>query len=400
MSEGRRRFGPGFVITAAFIGPGTVITCTASGAQYGSALIWALIFAGLTTIVLQEMAVRMGLATGKDLATNLREVSSNEVARVFFGVIAAGSIAVGCAAYQAGNLAGGAAGISVMLGGDEKLWVLLQAAIAAGLLWTGSYAYIEKILMTLVALMGLCFVVTAVIFAPALAEVFAAIIQPTIPDGAMLNVLALIGTTVVPYNLFLHSRIVGEKWRDRSNLGAARWDLLLAVAIGVAASVAIMLTAAGALAGTDVGNISGMARPLRSLLGPFGSAVFGIGLWAAGMTSAITAPLASAYTVAGASGWGRDHRHAGFRAVWIAVLATGVVFVLLSARPVPLIVAAQALNGIILPFAAVFMLILMNRKEKMGELANRPLANVIAVVFLLVVAALSARYILGAVGLI
>ena len=346
------------------------------------------------------MAVRMGLATGKDLATNLRESSSNTVTRFALCLVAAGSVAIGCAAYQAGNLAGGAAGISVMLGGDERLWVLLQAVIAAALLWTGSYAYIEKILMSLVALMGLCFIITAVIFLPSITDILSGILLPTIPDGATLNVLALIGTTVVPYNLFLHSRIVGEKWRDRSNLGAARMDLLLAVAIGVAASAAIMLTASGALTGADVGSVSGMAGPLRSLLGPFGSAVFGIGLWAAGMTSAITAPLASAYTVAGAAGWGRDHNHAGFRAVWLAVLAIGVVFVLLSARPVPLIVAAQALNGIILPFAAVFMLILMNRKDKMGELANRPAANIVAIVILLVVALLSARYIFGALGLI
>jgi len=248
--------------------------------------------------------------------------------------------------------------------------------------------------------MSVCFLVTAIIYSPHVTELLQGLLIPSIPDGATLTVLALIGTTVVPYNLFLHSRIVSEKWQNRGDLAPARLDLLLAVAIGVAASSAILLTAAGALRGEALGDISSMAGPLRNLLGELGSAVFGLGLWAAGMTSAITAPLAAAYTIAGAAGWSMDTTSFAFRAVWITVLLVGLVFVLSSAKPVPLIVSAQALNGIILPIAAVFLVVAMNRKSKVGSFANGPLANAAAVVFLFVVAILSARYLLGAFGLL
>ena len=383
-AEKRGHFGPGFVITAAFIGPGTVITCTASGANFGTALLWALLFAGLTTLVLQEMAIRLSLATGKDLAENLREVFANPWGRGIICLLSAGAIAIGCAAYQAGNLVGGAAGVSVLLGGDLTLWVMIQTAIAVVLLWTGKYKYIERFLTVLVAIMSFCFVVTAVVFAPSLPDILAGLFLPSLPEGSVLTILALIGTTVVPYNLFLHSRIIGEKWAGERHLGYARKDLIIAVAIGVAASVAISVTAAGALRGVEINSIQALSGPLHSLLGNIGSAVFGIGLWAAGMTSAITAPLAAAYTVAGAAGWSRDSTDPRFRAVWIVVIAFGLFFVMVSARPIPLIVTAQALNGIILPIAALFLLFTMNSKNRLGKLRNRLAANIVAALFLLI----------------
>jgi manganese transport protein len=392
------RFGPGFVIAAAFIGPGTVITCTSSGTGFGTDLLWALLFAGVTTLVLQEMAVRLGLTTGKDLATNLREVAVGRWQRVFICVLAAAAIVFGCAAYQVGNLVGGAAGISVILGGDLWIWVVVQTAVAVTLLWTGKYVYIERFLTSLVALMCFCFILAAVVFAPALPSVLHGLFIPSLPSGSLLTVLALIGTTVVPYNLFLHSRIIGEKWSGKGELGTARIDLLLAVAIGIAASISISVTAAGALKGTEINDVVSFAGPLRKLLGWFGSGVFGFGLWAAGMTSAITAPLAAAYTVAGVSGWGKDAKHPGFRAIWLVVIAIGVFFAVTSARPIPLIVTAQALNGIILPLAAVFLLLTMNSRRRLGELRNGIAANIFGVAFLLVVAALSVRYLLSAFG--
>jgi len=395
------RFGPGLVITAAFIGPGTVITCTAAGAAFGPALLWTLLFAGITVLVLQEMSMRLGLSTGKDLAQMLRESSGNRWLRAAAGFLVAGAILIGCAAYQAGNLVGGAAGLSALLGGDLRAWALLQCAVGAVLLWTGRYKAIERVLIALVAVMSMCFVVTAVVFAPRVPQLASGLLTPVIPEAGLLTVLALIGTTVVPYNLFLHSRIVGEKWgTGRGALRTARLDVLFAVGIGIAVSAGIMITAAGAMKGEGISGIDSVAEPLRIMLGDAGAAVFGVGLWAAGMTSSITAPLAAAYTVSGAAGWPRDSRSKRFRTTWIAVMAVGMAFALLSANPVLLIVAAQALNAVILPVAAVFLIVALNNRRRLGNMANSMPMNVVAMAVLLVVVALSGRYLLQALGII
>lgn len=393
--------GPGWMVAAAFIGPGTVTTATVAGAEAGVALLWALLFSLVATLVLQEMSARLGVVTGLGLGEAVRRRFGNVLLQAGAVALIVAAVAVGNAAFEAGNLLGAALGLQGALGGGERLWAGVVGGAAFLLLWTGSYRAVERALMGLVALMSLVFVVTAVTVFPRI-EWHAGALLPTLDDGGLLLAVALVGTTVVPYNLFLHASAVRERWSGPEGLGDARRNLLLSVGVGGAVSVAILLTAAGTIhpTGRVVEDAGDMAVQLEPLLGSWARIFFAVGLFGAGMTSAVTAPLAAAYATAGAAGWERDLRSPRFRAVWVAVLLAGLVTSVTGLEPVTAIVFAQAANGLLLPFIAFFLLLAVNDGRWMGRWRNGGATNALGALVVLVAAVLGLRGILQAVGVI
>jgi hypothetical protein len=242
--------GPGAIVAAAFIGPGTVTTATLAGANFGYSLLWALAFSIVATLVLQEMSARLGVVTGEGLGEAVRARFGAGLPRLVAVALIVSAIAIGNAAYEAGNLLGATLGMRGVAGGPAALWVPVFAGTAGALLWSGRYRAIERVLVAMVVLMSLVFLATAVVVAPPLREIVAGIVVPR-ADGprAMLVALGLIGTTVVPYNLFLHAAAVRERWSGPQDLPAARLDLTVAIVLGGLISMAIVVTAAGALGG-------------------------------------------------------------------------------------------------------------------------------------------------------
>jgi manganese transport protein len=397
-----RGIGPGAVVAAAFIGPGTVTTATLAGANYGYALLWALTFSIIATLVLQEMAARLGVITGEGLGEAIRSRFGSGLPRLAAIALIVSAIAIGNAAYEAGNLLGATLGMRGVAGGPATLWVPLFAGTAFALLWTGRYRAIERVLVGMVVMMSAVFLATAVLVAPHLGELATGLVVPRLGgDGrSLLVALGLVGTTVVPYNLFLHAAAVGERWKGAADLPAARRDLTVAIVFGGIIRIAIVVTAAGALGagGVAVNSASEMAAQLEPLLGSWARTFFAAGLFAAGMTSAITAPLAASYAVAGALGWKRDLRSPRLRAVWGAVLLAGVPFAILGTRPtiplgfgeVSVIVFAQVANGILLPAIAIFLLVAVNDRSRMGEHVNSAPRNLVAGVVVLTTVLLGA----------
>lgn len=399
------RFGPGAVVAAAFIGPGTVTTATLAGAGFGYTLLWALTFSLLATLVLQEMAARLGLVTGSGLGEAVRRRFEGPASRLLAVSLVIGAIALGNAAYETGNLLGAALGAEAVWGGAPRLWAVGAGLAAYLLLRTGSYPAVERVLIGLVGVMSLAFLATAVLIRPPLVPLLRGLFVPTVPGGAgVLYVAGLVGTTVVPYNLFLHASAVGEKWRGAEDLPAARLDLGVSIVLGAVVSMAIVATsaamnAAGSAAGAPpIASAADMAVQLEPLLGGWARAFFAAGLLAAGLTSAITAPLAAAYATAGALGWPRDLGDRRLRLVWMGVLAAGIVFAGLGVRPVPAILFAQVANGVLLPAIAVFLLLAVNDRRWMGERVNGPLMNLAGGVVVLVALALGLRALWSALG--
>lgn len=399
----RRASGPGWIVAAAFIGPGTVTTATLAGARYGAELLWALLFSTLATMALQEMAARLGLVTGAGLGEAIRRRFEGG-ARVVALILVVAAIGVGNAAYQTGNLLGGALGLEGAVGGDLRLWVLVIGALAAALLYSGSYRLVERAMVGLVLVMSAAFVATALVVLPDVEAPLAGLLSPRLPDaGALLVAVGLIGTTVVPYNLFLHAAAVSERWPGGAGgLRQARRDLVLSIGVGGLVSMAILLTAAGTLgqAGGEVSSAADMARALEPILGAWAAVAFAVGLFAAGLTSAVTAPMAAAWAVAGALGWPCDLRDPRLRLVWGGVLLVGVGFGVAGVSPVPAIVFAQAANGILLPAIAGFLLLVVNDRIWMGERTNGVFANLLGSVVVLVAAVLGGRALLSVLGLI
>ena len=389
------RFGPGILITAAFIGPGTITTASMAGANFGFALLWALALSVFATIVLQEMAARLGLVTRAGLAEAMRDTFHNQLLGKFSILLVICAVGFGNAAYEAGNIAGAALAITSVTDINRSTAALTLGVMSAVLLASGRYRVLEIALICLVLIMSTIFILTAFVVTPPAEEILSSLIQPTLPAGSAWTVIALIGTTVVPYNLFLHANVVQEKWNSsvpvKSALSQSRWDTGLSVSLGGLISLAILATAATAFFQTGL-EFTGqsMAAQLEPLLGPSAQYVFSLGLFASGLTSAITAPLAAAYAVCGALGWSQGLASRGFRLIWGAVLLTGTVFAALGTKPLSAIVFAQIANGFLLPIVAIFLLVVMNRNELLGKYCNGPIANTLGALVVLIVAGLAA----------
>jgi Mn2+/Fe2+ NRAMP family transporter len=225
---------------------------------------------------------------------------------------------------------------------------------------------------------------------------------PAIPSGSILTLVGLIGTTVVPYNLFLHASAVQERWKDASGLGEARVDISVSVILGGLISMAIVVTSAVAFFGTgnSITDASDFAVQLEPLLGRWARHVISIGLFAAGISSAITAPLAAAYATAGIFGWKRDLTSWRFRMVWMFILLAGTLFSMLGLKPLEAILFAQAANGILLPVIAIYLLTVMNSRKIMGDNTNTRLSNIAGIIVVLVALGLGVRSILHVIGII
>ena len=163
-----------------------------------------------------------------------------------------------------------------------------------------------------------------------------------------------------------------------------------------------MTTAATAFfaAGTNVDSAATMARQLEPLLGEYAKYLFAIGLLAAGVTSAVTAPLAAAYATAGMFGWSCDLRDRRFQAVWATIIIIGVMFAVSGTRPIAAIVFAQAANGMLLPIVAIFLLIIMNREDVLGDYRNGWRGNILGGAVVLVSTSLSIFQLLRVIGVV
>lgn len=367
------------VLAAAFIGPGTVTTCASSGAQYGYRLLWALTFSTVATVLLQEASARLTVISGRNLGQALRQTYRKGAAGLGVLLLVVGAIIVGCAAYQAGNILGGVTGIRMATGLDPRLLTLLCGAVAAGLLWIGTPKAVATLLSVTVAVMGVAFFLTAYLLHPPAGEVIQGSIVPSFPSGSGLLILGLVGTTVVPYNLFLGSGIAGGQ-----KLSELRFGIAVAVVLGGLISMGI-LVAGSALDGQTF-SFEAIAAVLETRLGRWAAELFEWGLFAAGFSSAITAPLAAAITARGLFETGEGERARWgdrswrFRAVWSSVLVFGLAFGLSGVKPIPVIILAQALNGVLLPLVAIFLFLVVNDRRLMGEEGlNGALSNTLMV---------------------
>ena len=399
------KLGPGLLVTAAFIGPGTVTTASVAGANFGFALLWALLFSVFATMVLQDMAARLGLVTRRGLAEAMRGTKGDSLGSKLAVLLVVAAIGFGNAAYEAGNIAGAALAATSVTGLGGSFWSIVLGIGAGLLLGSGRYKLLEGTLIALVLVMSLVFLLTAVLVAPQLSELISGMFIPSLPSGSTLTVIALIGTTVVPYNLFLHANAVQEKWSADNdlaqNLRESRWDTGLSVGLGGLVTLAIVSTAATAFFQTGLEfNALSMGEQLSPLLGPASAPIFAAGLFAGGLTSAITAPLAAAYAVCGAVGWSQRLDAPGFRLVWGTVLLAGTVFAAAGSKPLAAIMFAQVANGFLLPIVAVFLLLVMNRRALLGEHCNGLLANVLGGLVVLIAIGLGAVKLLGVFGLI
>lgn len=410
LKEKLKNLGPGILVTAAFIGPGTITTCTLTGSSFGYTLLWGLVFSVMATIVLQEMTARLGIIGQKGLGEALRHQFNAPFLKVMAIILVLSAILIGNAAYETGNILGASLGMieitnfsTLEIGSFEfQVWGPIIGIIAFALLIMGSYKSLEKILIALVLLMSFSFITTTIIIGPKLLPILKGMFVPNLPSDGIFMLIGLIGTTVVPYNLFLHASIVQEKWKKEEDLKTARADLFYSVILGGLVSMSVVITAAAAFhgKGMEIKGASDLAGQLKPLLGNWAGIVMSIGLFAAGISSAITAPLAAAYATSGILGWKADLKSARFKAVWMMILFIGIVFSAIGFSPIKAIMFAQVANGILLPVIAVYLLVIMNSKKVLADYTNNLFQNIIGGAVVCVMIGLGIKSILHVIGIL
>ena len=399
-----KNVGPGALVAAAFIGPGTVTSCSKSGASYGYVLLWAMLLSVISVIIMQSMAARLGIVSKMGLGEALRAKFTGKAARIILAVLVIAAVFIGNIAYETGNITGSVLGAQTAVPGlntntGKIVLALVIGLIAFALLLSGSYKYIEKFLTALVVLMGVLFFVTAIAAKPDWIEVLKGIFCFKVPDvgegnSTWMTIAALMGTTVVPYNIYLHASSAAKKWGGKKEeneadavkegLADSRFDSVLSIGLGGLISMAIIICAGAAKESLGdsfaINSGADMANSLKPLLGNWATVLFGIGLFAAGISSAITAPLAAAFASTGILGWSDDLKNRKFRAFWIIVLAIGVTLACtLGASPTEIILFAQAANAFLLPVTGILLLIVANDRKIMKEQTNKLWFNILVV---------------------
>ncbi|MCK5637959.1 MAG: Nramp family divalent metal transporter, partial [Flavobacteriaceae bacterium] len=356
---------------------------------FGYNLLWAMLLSIVATIILQEMAARLGIVTQKGLSEVLREEIKNPLIKSVSLILIISAIVIGNSAYEAGNISGGVLGLGTLIPnntiniGNYTISYLnsLIGGVAFILLYIGNYKILERSLIVLVILMSLSFVLTAIITKPDILSIFKGIFIPNVPENSLLTIIGLVGTTVVPYNLFLHASLVKEKWHKKSDLALARKDTIIAVVVGGFVSMAIIISASASNL-TSINNAIDLAKGLEPLYGGAAKYFLAIGLFAAGITSAITAPLAAAFVVKGIFNWNDGLKSKKFKAVWMFILFLGVLFSSLNIKPIEIIKFAQITNGMLLPIISGFLLWIMNKKNVLGKYSNNLTQNVFGFIIL------------------
>lgn len=371
------------VVSAAFIGPGTITTAAKSGAALGTDLLWALLFSTLACLLLQEAAARLTITSGLNLGQAIVQQFEKSKAKLLILILVLGAIVVGAAAYEMGNLLGAVAGFRLIFDLSAWILVLIIGAVAAIILNIPSLKIISTIMGFVVVLMGIGFLITAILIKPELEALLKGTFMPRFPtaNAAGLLVLGLIGTTIVPYNLFLGSGISSQN----KEVKEMRFGLAVAILLGGLFSMAVLIVGTAVTAEFSFENLS---LALQKKVGPAGKYLLGFGLFAAGFTSSVTAPLAAAITLKSLFGnknpekWQANSLN--FKLGWLVVLLIGIGFAVVNVKPIPAIILAQALNGFLLPFISIFLFIVINNNAITGTKTNPTLLNALMLIVIFV----------------
>ena len=394
------KLGPGFIITSAFIGPGTITLCTLSGIEFGYSLIWCIIFSIAATSYLQELSARLGIISRLGLGDIFKSYTHNTINKVFF-IFVFLSLFIGNSAYESGNISGTVMGLETFTGSisinllkfNINLLPVFISIFLVSIIAYGSYKVFERMLVSLVFVMSLTFMVTAILSKPDLNLILGGLV-PKINDNNFIYVIGLIGTTVVPYNLFLHSYISKKKWKSKKDYKSSIYDTLLSIFIGGLISISIIITSAGAgglIDGNEVKNAIDLGKQLSPYLGDFSKYFISIGLFSAGITSSITAPIATSYALSSIFNYKPEWKEKKFKMVSIIIILIGCFFSSTSYNPIYIIKLAQFVNGLFLPIIGISLLWAVNQTHYLGNYINTKYYNVIGLLIIILSILISLR---------
>ena len=398
LSEKISKVGPGALIAAAFIGPGTVTVCSIAGNSFGYSLLWAIFTSLIIAFILQEMSIRVGIISKKGLTELIKDETKNSYLKNILLILIFIAIIIGNTAYEAGNISGAILGMESLTGTlsynfkdfNINLLSIIIGSLAFLILFIGNYKLLEKVLISIVLIMSFSFVISAIITKPDINKIIEGFIKLKTPQNSFLTILGLIGTTVVPYNIFLHSSLVKKKWKKTKDLKIAKIDLLIAIIMGGLISISIIITSSS-ISSTSISNAADLALSLEPVYGSFSKFLISLGMISAGLTSAITAPLAASFVACGCFGWKANLKSLKFRFIWIIILIIGTIISSTGIKLILIIQFAQIANAILLPVIIFILYYVMNDKKIFGYYSNSFFQNLIGLLIIVLTVFLSIK---------
>lgn len=384
--------GPGIVTGSVDNDVGGITTYSVAGATYGYKLLWVLIPAFIVLFVVQEMNARMGIVTGKGLADLIRENAGVKVTFfIFIGLLFADIL-------NTTTEFAGVAGSMQIFGVSKYISVPLVAFAVWVLVVKGNYRFAEKIFLIFsVALLS--YIVSAIMGHPNWGEIGNALIKPHMQfDFAYITmIITIIGTTIAPWMQFYMQSAVIEKGLKIKDYKYTRWDVIVGCTATVVVAFFIIIACASTLnvEGVQIKDASDAAAALRPLAGDLASGVFAFGLFIASIFAAVILPVATAFYVCEAFGFeaGIDKKWKEapqFYWLYTAIIVIGAGIIMIPNAPlVKISLLSQEINGILLPVVLICMMLIINKKDVMGEYINKRAGNIIGWTTIVILISLS-----------
>lgn len=372
--------GPGLITASADNDAPGIATYSVAGSTFGYAFLWILVWITIGEVVVQEMAARMGVATGKGLTDLIRERFG--VKMTFFVMLGLILANLGTTAAQFAGVASSAE----LFGVTRYIAVPLAAAAVWLLVLRGSYRYVERVLLVL-SMYAVAYIASAFLVKPDWGEVLHHTLIPTVrlETGYLLAVLATIGTTITPWAAVYMQATVADKGVRPEEYSYTRADVVFGAAFGNVVSGFIIIATAATLftQGIRVETAEEAAIALAPLAGRWAEVLFGVGLLGASLLAASVLPLATTYAVCEAFGWERGINHRPedapiFYGLYTALIVLSSLIVLVPGlRLFPLMWLSQVANAVLLPVILIIMLKLANDVRVMRTWRNRRFGNVL-----------------------
>lgn len=397
--------GPGFITANVDNDAGGIYTYSAAGAQYGYLLLWVMIPMTLALVVVQEMSARMGAVTGKGLSDLIREEYGLRI--TFFMML-------GLMLTNFGNVVAEFAGIASSL---ELFHIsrYISVPISAVVVWLlvvkGSYKSVEKVFLA-ASFFYFAYIIAGVLAGPSWREAFVATFKPphssAFRDTAYIYmVIGVVGTTIAPWMQFYLQASIVEKGITAREYRASRWDVILGCLFTDIVAWFIVVACAATLYAHGIHQIrsgADAAQALRPLAGEYAYILFAAGLFNASLFAASILPLSTAYTVCEGLGFesGVDQKFSDAKVFYwlytLLIIAGAGVIMLPNLPLVKISILSQVVNGAVLPFVLIFMLLLINKSELMGPHINGTWFNIIAWGTTVIMIVLTAAWLIGGGG--
>ncbi len=385
--------GPGLLVTVGFIDPGNWASNLTAGSDYGYTLLWMVTLSTIMLIILQHNVAHLGIATGDCLAEAASKHLKPAVSRVLLSTAVLASVSTALA-----EILGGAIALELLFGLPIRIGSVLLLILILWLLFTNSYKRLEKFIIGFVSIIGFSFIYELSIVQVDWGQAAAGWVTPSIPQGSMPIIMAVLGAVVMPHNLFLHSEIIqSREWNKedpaviKKQLKYEFADTLFSMIIGWCINSAMIILAAATFfnSHTAVTELEQAQKLLEPMLGTGAAIVFGIALLFSGISSTTTAGMAGGSIVAGFFKQPYDIRQKHTKYGVAAILAAAVIAIFLIPDPFQGLIYSQMFLSIQLPFTVFLQIYLTSSKKVMGEYRNSVAHQAVLVVIAALVTVLN-----------